>query len=69
MLSALFMVFLSKISIYLNCLVGCVNCALPTQVTDPTQNIAYFFMYVIIQEWSNMNVFVLEINLNIAYNE
>ncbi len=47
---------------------GCVYCALPTRVTDPTQNIAHFFMYVIIQELLNMNVLVVsEINLKIQW--
>ncbi len=36
-------------------------------LTDPTQNIAYFFMYVIIQELLNMNVLVSEIDLNIQW--
>ncbi len=42
---------------------------MPTQVmlTDPTQNIAYFFMYVIIQELLNMNVLVSEMYLNIQW--
>ncbi len=40
---------------------------MPTEVmlTDPTQNMAYFFMYVIIQELLNMNVLVSEMYLNI----
>ena len=32
---------------------------------DPTQNIAYFFMNIIIQELLNMNVLVSEMDLNI----
>ncbi len=42
---------------------------MPTEVmlTDPTQNKAYFFMYVIIQELLNMNVLVSEMYLNIQW--
>ncbi len=60
-------VFLGRISDIFKSLSGCVCCALSTQVmlTDPTKNIAYFFMYVIIQELLNMNVLVSEIDLNI----
>ena len=42
-------------------------CLLRTDDTgnDPTQNIAYFFMKIIIQELLNMNVLVSEMDFNI----
>ncbi len=66
MLSAMFMVFLGRISDIFKSLRWV--CLLRTVVIgDPTQNIAYFFMYVIIQELLNMNVLVSEIDLNIQW--
>ncbi len=69
MLSAMFMVFLGRISDIFKslrwvCLLRTVDTG-NVILTDPTQNIAYFFMYVIIQELLNMNVLVSEIDLNI----
>lgn len=69
MLSAMFMVFLGRISDIFKSFrwVCLLRPALQTQVTltDPTQNIAKLFMYVVIQELLNMNVLVSEIYLNI----
>ncbi len=39
-----------------------------TPLTDPIQNIAYFFMYVIIQEILIMNVLVSEIKFEYTMN-
>ncbi len=71
MLSAMLMVFLGRISdIFKSFRWVCLLCTADTgniTLTDPTQNIAYFFMYVIIQVLLNMNVLVSEIGLNIQW--
>ncbi len=69
MLSAMFMVFLGRIrnifkSFRSVCLLRTADTGNVT-LTDPTQNIANFFMYVIIQDLLSMNVLVSEIDLNI----
>ncbi len=65
MLSAMFMVFLGRISDIFKSL-RWVSLSIQVMLTDPTQN-SYFFMYVIIQELLNMNVLVSEIDLNIQW--
>ena len=66
MLSAVFTVFWGSISDIFKPKPKWV-CLLRTDDTgnNPTQNIAYFFMNIIIQELLNMNILVSEIDLNI----